>query len=304
MDPSAAPGLLTAPSAPRRRPALPRWLAAALALALAGCGAEEAETPRPPPVSPPAATWDLRRLPPAPAPVGEWTTPEGVRVLRLEAGRGEPAGPDTPMDVSFDGYLLSGHHFAQAATAINGEGLRLATLLPAGLRPAFEGLRQGERRRVLVPSAQAFGHERPTPEVPPGSDVVYDVVRRDFEIVELQAGAGREAREGAWVTLHFRGRTAEGLEFEDTRRARDGQPIARTLREGEGGFLPGFARGLVGLRVGGMRRVHVPARLGFGARAVQVSEGVRLPPHSDLVFVLELLDVADAPPAEPRGRRP
>src|SRR5262245_26571677 len=97
---------------------------AVTALFLSGCGDQVDEKSRPPPVSAPAGTWDLSKLP-DPGPVlSEHTTPEGVRVLVLEAGEGEPSVADTMMDVQFTGYLRTGEIFESGVLALGGGGGR------------------------------------------------------------------------------------------------------------------------------------------------------------------------------------
>ena len=55
---------------------------------------------------------------------------------------------------------------------------------------------------------------------------------------------------------------------------------------GTGRVIRGWDIGLAGMRVGGTRRLRVPAALGYGDRQVG-----RIPPHADLHFEIELLEV-------------
>ena len=56
---------------------------------------------------------------------------------------------------------------------------------------------------------------------------------------------------------------------------------------GTGRVIKGWDQGLMGMRVGGKRRLSVPAHLAYGERQV----GALIAPHSDLLFEIELLDV-------------
>jgi len=58
---------------------------------------------------------------------------------------------------------------------------------------------------------------------------------------------------------------------------------------GRGQAVAGFDQGVVGMRVGGKRRVNVPANLGYGSNP---PPGSNIPPNAALVFEIELLELA------------
>ena len=64
-----------------------------------------------------------------------------------------------------------------------------------------------------------------------------------------------------------------------------GQPFQCVI--GTGRVIKGWDQGMMGMQVGGKRRLHVPAELAYGARQV----GALIAPNSDLVFEIELLEV-------------
>lgn len=88
----------------------------------------------------------------------------------------------------------------------------------------------------------------------------------------------------------------DGAELHSGRRAQitydlwlpDGQHVLRRDRSwvylGCRWLVPGFEAGMGGMRAGGIRRIVVPARLGYGERAPW---GVDVPPHSILVYLVE-----------------
>jgi len=57
---------------------------------------------------------------------------------------------------------------------------------------------------------------------------------------------------------------------------------------GTGGVIRGWDLGVVGMRVGGQRRLVIPPELGYGAAGA--GQG-RIPPNASLVFDIELLSV-------------
>lgn len=272
-----------------------------LALLLSGCSqGEEASAPRPPPVSPPAETWDLSKLPATGKPLEVRTTPEGVRILVLERGDGQEVTEATPFDVHFRGYLLSGVRFEDGTLPLGGEGRPTRARLLPGLRAGVEGMQSGERRRVLVPSAQAYGWNAPR-GMPPGGDLVFDLQGFAFRLHDLEVGQGAEAQAGATVTVHYVGTFLDGREFESSRKLADGKPATFALRGGREGVISGWVLGLPGMRVGGRRRLALPSTLAYGAPG---NPQGRIPPHADLVFTIDLLGVAPPPAAPPAGLPP
>jgi peptidylprolyl isomerase len=87
----------------------------------------------------------------------------------------------------------------------------------------------------------------------------------------------------------------------------EAQPAA--LPQGLGGVIPGFDAGLAGMKIGGQRRIFIPWQLAYGlrdqpARPSPAAGGPGfpgIPPKSDLIFDVELVDVTEMParPAMP-----
>ncbi len=99
---------------------------------------------------------------------------------------------------------------------------------------------------------------------------------------ELQAGTGAEARPGNSVGVHYTGWLPDGTKFDTSEGER---PFWFTV--GAGRVIAGWDEGLVGLKVGGKRRLVIPSKLGYGA---QGSPPV-IPSYSVLVFDVELVGV-------------
>ncbi len=104
----------------------------------------------------------------------------------------------------------------------------------------------------------------------------------ELQFTDLELGEGREVVKGALITTQYRGTLEDGSEF-DSSFAR-GKPFQCVI--GTGRVIRGWDIGLMGMRVGGKRRLWVPAQLGYGERAVG-----SIPPNSNLVFEIELLEV-------------
>ncbi len=104
----------------------------------------------------------------------------------------------------------------------------------------------------------------------------------ELKIEDLVLGSGKAAVKGALITTQYRGWLEDGSEF-DSSWSR-GKPFQCVI--GTGRVIRGWDIGLAGMRVGGTRRLRVPAALGYGDRQVG-----RIPPHADLHFEIELLEV-------------
>ena len=102
------------------------------------------------------------------------------------------------------------------------------------------------------------------------------------QVTDVVVGEGREVEKGALITTQYRGWLEDGSEF-DSSWSR-GKPFQCVI--GTGRVIRGWDIGLAGMRVGGTRRLRVPAALGYGDRQVG-----RIPPHADLHFEIELLEV-------------
>jgi FKBP-type peptidyl-prolyl cis-trans isomerase FkpA len=105
-----------------------------------------------------------------------------------------------------------------------------------------------------------------------------------------QVGDGTEAVAGKQVTVHYSGwlydaakPDTKGKPF-DSSRTRN-EPFS--FRLGGGQVIQGWDEGVVGMKVGGRRRLTIPPEKGYGARGA----GGVIPPNATLVFDVELLDV-------------
>ena len=120
--------------------------------------------------------------------------------------------------------------------------------------------------------------ERPTIEKPEG-DIPFDL-----GIEDLVPGEGDEATAGRKVRVHYVGVAFRSGEEFDASWNR-GEPFE--FRLGKGQVIPGWDRGVEGMRVGGRRRLTIPSALAYGARGA----GGVIQPHEPLVFVVDLLAV-------------
>ena len=104
-----------------------------------------------------------------------------------------------------------------------------------------------------------------------------------LKYTDLQVGSGATAEKGKTVTVHYTGTLKDGTKF-DSSRDRN-QPFSFNL--GAGRVIKGWDEGVAGMKVGGKRKLIIPADLGYGARGAPPV----IPPNAELTFDVELLDV-------------
>ena len=104
----------------------------------------------------------------------------------------------------------------------------------------------------------------------------------ELYIEDLQPGDGKEAVKGALITTQYNGYLEDGTKFDSSHDR--GKPFQCVI--GTGRVIKGWDQGLMGMKVGGKRKLFVPAHLGYGERQMG-----KIPPNSNLVFEIELLEV-------------
>lgn len=106
----------------------------------------------------------------------------------------------------------------------------------------------------------------------------------DLVIVDEIVGDGAEATAGRTVLAHYVGVAfSTGEEFDSSWNR--GDPLAFPL--GAGRVIKGWDQGLLGMRVGGRRRLTIPPQLAYGDRGA----GSAIAPGETLIFVVDLVDV-------------
>jgi FKBP-type peptidyl-prolyl cis-trans isomerase len=112
-------------------------------------------------------------------------------------------------------------------------------------------------------------------------DVV--VTPSGLQYVDLVTGSGQIAKSGDMAVVHYTGWLKDGTKFDSSKDRNT--PFQFSLGAGE--VIKGWDEGVVGMKIGGTRKLIIPPELGYGARGA----GRVIPPSSILTFEVELLDL-------------
>jgi FKBP-type peptidyl-prolyl cis-trans isomerase len=105
----------------------------------------------------------------------------------------------------------------------------------------------------------------------------------EFKIDDVKVGTGAEAKKGSKVKVHYTGTLKNGEKFDSSRDR--GEPFEFTI--GEGGVILGWDQGVPGMKVGGQRKLTIPAELGYGS----AGQPPKIPGGATLLFDIELVEV-------------
>jgi len=156
--------------------------------------------------------------------------------------------------------------------------------------------------------------------IPPATARLHDSFSLRYQ--DIKIGDGVEALPGKKYTLHYTGwNAASGIKFDSTydhhgnlkdkdgkpvmgengKYKQDPEPMPFTFTESEGKVIPGLDLGVIGMKVGGKRRIFIPYQMAYGVLGRRGPNAAHpgVTPKSDIIFDVELLDVTD-PYAHPK----
>jgi FKBP-type peptidyl-prolyl cis-trans isomerase FkpA len=118
-----------------------------------------------------------------------------------------------------------------------------------------------------------------------------------FEV--LTQGSGAVAEKGQNVYVRYTTYLKEGMKQVDSSLNRKDPDFV--FRLGSGQVVPGWDKGVTGMRVGEKRRIDVPSKLGYGEKGA----GTIVPPNSELIYETELTKLEEyTPPAQAQQPAP
>lgn len=189
---------------------------------------------------------------------------------------------------------------AKAAEKIKDEGRERAKKAMQRFQKFFYVISDDSFKRLRPPLSRVFKLKKPDTATLPGDKVndPQDLIEKASGLfyADLEKGDGDEVKEGDKVEVHYTGWLAsDGTKFDSS--VDRGQPFPVTV--GQGGVIKGWDEGLQGMKLGGKRKLVIPAELGYGAGG----SPPKIPANAQLVFDIELLKLNDKA-APPKSAKP
>ncbi len=306
---------------------LPRALSVIAGLSLiAGCGNIERpgdnanqsqptvvlSTPAVQPTTGTGAAPGAQPVPALPADIQVQTLPSGLQYADVVVGTGQAAKSGDSVAMYYTGYLTDGTVFDGNA----GSGQPFVFTLGQGQviqgwDEGIVGLKEGGKRRLIIPAALAYGSQGAGGLIPPDADLIFDVeldsisadgaavpalpaaepipalpadialttTESGLQYADVEAGTGTAVKAGDMVGLYYTGYLADGTIFDSLSSS---DPFTFTIGNGE--VIPGWDEGIVGMKENGKRRLIIPSALAYGSQGA----GGVIPPDADLTFDVEL----------------
>ena len=242
-------------------------------------------------------------------PVSSTKTESGLLIEDFVVGKGREAKEPAELVLHYTGYLTNGFTFDSSKR--HGKPFRFNVgqgRVIKGWDEGVKGMKVGGKRRITVPPELAYG-ERQAGRIPPNSTIIFTLELLGVEdplpepqgkdaytgtpkksekkdngllVVDYKEGKGPEAKEGDEIVVHYTGMLPDGKSFDSSLTRK--KPL--TIQLGKGRVIKGWDQGLVGMKVGGLRKLVVPAELGYGDKA----RGP-IPANSELIFTIELMAI-------------
>ena len=109
------------------------------------------------------------------------------------------------------------------------------------------------------------------------------IMENGLIIEDKLIGEGVVAEKYSIATVHYTGRLEKGKQFDSSKQI-GREPLRFTL--GAGQVIKGWDQGIIGMKVGGQRKLIIPPHLGYGDQDMGV-----IPPNSTLIFNIELIEI-------------
>lgn len=236
------------------------------------------------------------------SPVVEAPVEEGeLEYIEIEAGTGAQPNPGDTVFVHYTGKLEDGTVFdssVERGTPLDfvlGQGRVIA-----GWDQGIAMMKEGGKATLIIPPNLGYGAQGAGETIPPNATLIFDVelvsvvkqlepaevseadyttLESGIQFYDIEAGEGDPVAEGDRISVHFAAWSEMGALLVNSR---DQGPAVYTLGTTEL-FLNDWDEAVVGMKVGGLRQIFIPA--GAGGNAA--------PPEESLTLELELVETVE-----------
>ncbi len=122
---------------------------------------------------------------------------------------------------------------------------------------------------------------------PPPVTAELTYTKTGLGVIDTEIGTGETPEAGQTLAVHYTGWLSNGTKFDSS--LDRGSPFELEL--GAGHVIAGWDEGLATMKVGGKRRLIIPAELAYG----EEGSAPAIPPNSELTFDIELLEIMESP---------
>jgi peptidylprolyl isomerase len=227
-------------------------------------------------------------------------TDSGLQYADDKEGEGEP--PDTGQfcDVHYTGWLWENGKKSEKpfdSSVERGEPFSFHVGKDEVIKGWDEGvatMKVGGKRELWIPPDLGYGERGAGGVIPPNATLYFEVellarwekTESGLEYRDLKEGKGAKPDSGQKCQVHYTGwlweRAGKGKKFDSSV---GGEPFEFAV--GNGDVIKGWDEGVATMKVGGKRRLLIPAKLGYGARGYPPA----IPPDKTLLFDVELVKV-------------
>lgn len=161
-------------------------------------------------------------------------------------------------------------------------GIFLGVLVLFGAAYVYFSNKNVQPTQTPLPTASESATMKPSEGSSATSSAEVMTMENGLKIEDEVVGTGDAAVAGKSVTVNYLGTLSDGTKFDSSYDRNQ----TFTFNLGAGEVIKGWDEGVVGMKVGGKRKLTIPPELGYGSQDLGI-----IPPNSTLIFEVELLKV-------------
>ncbi|MDY3556120.1 FKBP-type peptidyl-prolyl cis-trans isomerase [Gemmata sp. JC717] len=229
----------------------------------------------------------------------------GVRYRDIKTGVGEECPAGAEVKIHYTGWLVDGTKFDSSKDRGQPAQFQLEGLIK-GWQEGIPGMKPGGIRKLVIAPEKGYGERGSPPKIPANSTLIFEVelieatplkpramsdgsnggvddpnlkdVGDGLKIRDLKEGTGDPVAPGATVTIYYTGWLKNGKQFDSNKgKGPNTWPLTSLVQ--------GWQKGIPGMKPGGIRKLVVPAELGYGERGSPPD----IPGGATLIFEVELV---------------